>query len=78
MEEWQKPEYADIIGDKSIYVSRGGRCVCIWATEDKEVKTIMPETFQDIHQEADTLLAFHSKQEEGDILVRASDTDVIN
>ena len=76
IEEWQKPEYADIIGDKSIYVSHGGRCVCIWATEDKEVKTIMPETFQGIHQEADTLLAFHSKQVEGDILVRASDTDV--
>ena len=37
----------------------------------------MPITHQGTHAEADTLVALHASQAEGDLIVRASDTDIL-
>ena len=42
-----------------------------------EVRVEQPAEFQGEHSEADMLLAFHARQEEGNIIVRSSDTDVL-
>ena len=36
-----------------------------------------PNSYQGVHEEADTLIAFHSSQIVGNIMVRSSDTDVL-
>ena len=36
-----------------------------------------PNDFQGVHEEADTLLAFHASKTPGKVIVRTSDTDVL-
>ena len=36
-----------------------------------------PGYLQGVHEEADTLIAFHVCQQNGNVIVRASDTDVL-
>ena len=69
--EWQKPEYRTYLGGKILYVSYGGSCVRI------EEGTMEPENLQGIHAEADTLIALHSFHSKGDVVIRATDTDVL-
>ena len=76
LKEWQQSKYADVIGSRILYVSHGGNCVRIWVP--KNTLTIeVPPTHQCIHAKADTLVALHASQIYGDIIVRASDTDII-
>ena len=51
--------------------SYGGSCAKI----DSDIT--FPPNIQGSHHEADTLLAFHAKMSEGNLVVRASDTDVM-
>lgn len=76
LKEWQQSNYADFIGSKILYVSHGGNCVRIWVPKNT-LTTEVPPTDQGIHAEADTLVALHASQIDGDIIVRASDTDII-
>ena len=81
MEEWAKPHYGTIIGDKVIYVSYGGMCMRYMnmvETGKSQYKVDYPPMFQGKHEEADTLIAFHCNLVgNGKITVRSSDTDVI-
>ena len=74
--EWQKDEYKAEIGTKTVFISYGGECVKLCVLND-ELKIERPTEFQAEHTEADTLIALHASQEEGDIIVRSSDTDVL-
>ena len=77
MEEWKKPQYGSILGSKTVYVSHGG--ICIKMSNTEEVLEIEePNHLQCEHEEADTLLAFHTSSiSSGNILVRSTDTDVL-
>ena len=66
--EWQQPKYADVIRAKTLYVSYGGKCVRIWVRKNT-LKTEMPITHHGTHAEADTLIALHASQAEGDLIV---------
>lgn len=77
MEEWRKPEYAAIVGRKTLYVSHGGACIELKSNGDNQLEIDQPSSFQCHHEEADTLIAFHAREiSDGNILVRSSDTDV--
>ena len=69
--EWLKSEYSCYGEGSTLYVSYGGSCVQI-----KNGSTIA-EHLQGNHAEADTLLAFHTRHSNGNIVIRASDTDVL-
>ena len=69
--EWQKSDYISYLEGKTLYVSYGGSCVQI------QYGSTTPEHLQGTHAEADTLLAFHTRHSKGDIVIRASDTDVL-
>ena len=36
-----------------------------------------PESYQGVHEEADSLIAFHLSQSKGNIMVRGTDTDIL-
>ena len=77
MTEWEKDEYADVIGEKQLYVSHGGHCLSYENTESG-LKVSIPADLQGKHEEADTVIARHVKLLCGkSILVRSSDTDVL-
>ena len=69
--EWQKPEYQIYLGNKTLFVSYGGYCVKIASVIE------VPPDMQGSHDEADTLIAFHASLCEGNLVVRATDTDVM-
>ena len=78
MEEWKKDHYSGVIGPKRVVVSHGGSCINLSTVEDgSKVTTEEPEVLQGVHEEADTLIAFHASKVQGNIVVRASDTDVL-
>ena len=78
LEEWQRDYYGPILGQKTLIVSHGGRCLRI-AHNEINCKTTVnyPSSLQGDHEEADTLIAFHSAFVDGSQLIRASDTDVL-
>ena len=78
MTEWQNEHYAAILGKKIIYVSHGGNCVRLKFNESTSQMTVdYPLNLQGDHEEADTLIAFHAANACGNVVVRASDTDVL-
>ena len=78
LNEWVKDHYGPIIGRKRLVVSHGGRCVTYTFNATENImKVEHPPHLQGIHEEADTLIAFHVNHVKGHILVRASDTDVL-
>ncbi|CAM1331032.1 Uncharacterised protein g10458 [Pycnogonum litorale] len=77
MDEWRRPQYERIIGDKTIFVSHGGRCIQM-KIEDGLLRIDEPGHLQGRHEEADTLIAFHvNSVSSGNVLVRSTDTDVL-
>lgn len=77
MEEWKKPHYGPIIGGKTVYISHGGTCMKM-KNKEEVLETEKPSHLQCQHEEADTLLAFHTNSiSSGTILVRSTDTDVL-
>ena len=76
--EWKKSKYGIIIKDKKkIYVSHGGKCV-LFQLYACDQMVLNPETFQAQHEEADTLIGYHtSKLINHTILIQSSITDVL-
>lgn len=79
LREWQQDKYGAIIANKTLVVSHGGNCVRLTFDEDsRKMNVEHPPELQGEHEEADTLLAFHAASGlTGNIIVRASDTDVL-
>ena len=76
--EWNKSKYGSIIKDKKIYVSHGGKCVLFQLDACDQTEVFNPETFQAQHEEADTLIGYHtSKLMNHTILSQSSNTDVL-
>ena len=77
LKEIRKEHYAPIIGNKTVYVSHGGKCLKLRVNSMGMLIVEEPTEFQGNHEEADTLLAFHAYKIGGRIMVRSSDTDVL-
>lgn len=78
LKEWQEDQYGPILGNKSLIVSYGGDCVRLGFNErDFKMTVEHPAYLQGSHEEADTLLSFHVANSIGNVMVRASDTDVL-
>ena len=77
LEEIKKEQYAPIIGQKTVYISHGGKCVLLKVNQMGLLETEEPPEYQGDHEEADTLLAFHAYKIGGQVMVRSSDTDVL-
>ena len=77
LDEIQKEHYAPIIRNKTVYVSHGGTCIKRRVNAMGMLLVDKPEEFQGVHEEADTLMAFHAHRLGGKIMVRSSDTDVL-
>ena len=76
--EWCKDHYGPIIGRKVLVVSHGGYCLKYsFNSEQEYMITDQPENLQGHHEEADTLVALHVSKVHGNIIVRASDTDIV-
>ena len=59
-------------------VSHGGSCVSLAFNEHESKITVeYPVHLQGCHEEADTLLAFHAANAIGNLVIRASATDVM-
>lgn len=78
LDEWQKNHYGPVLGSKALVVSHGGNCVRITYNEQGSMMNVeRPANLQGSHEEADTLLAFHASTATGNLVIRASDTDVL-
>ena len=81
IKEWQKENYLSIIGRRKLILSHGGKCTVKQCINDCETITMQPDELHGDHEEADTLVGFHisqiAKTNEGTIVVRASDTDIL-
>ena len=75
--EWKEQHYAAFLGEKQLYVSYGGDCTRIYVDAAGVILNDKPLSFQVIHEEADTLIPFHVAQISGNVLVRVTDTDVL-
>ena len=63
---------------RKIYVSHGGKCVLFQLDACDQIEVFNPETFQAQHEEADTLIGYHtSKLMNHTILIQSSNTDVL-
>ena len=61
-----------------LIVSYDGKCACLAFNEVNYKMTVgHPAHLQGSHEDADTLLTFHAASATGNVVVRASDTDVI-
>ena len=63
---------------RKIYVSHGGKCELFQLDACDQIEVLNPETFQAQHEEADTLIGYHtSKLMNHTILIQSSNTDVL-
>ena len=74
---WHNETYKNVLGKKTVIASHGGVCIQLSVDDDNQWLVQHPPQYQGSHTEADTLIAFHARQEEGDFVVRSSDTDVL-
>lgn len=78
LKEWRNDHYGAILQNKTLVVSHGGNCVRMKFSElDAKMLVDQPLQFQGHHEEADTLIAYHASQLRGNLMIRASDTDVM-
>jgi len=78
LKEWQEDHYGPILGKKTLVLSHGGNCVSLKFDEQESKMNIeQPAHLQGNHEEADTLIAFHLSSANGNVMIRASDTDVL-
>ena len=78
LDEWTKDHYYNIFAGKILYASHGGNCYqYVPQKETQNVSVVKPAYLQGDHEEADTLIAFHAVNICSNIVVRASDTDVL-
>ena len=78
--EWQNQSYKSILGDCHVYLDIPGEVLHYHVVGDVLTCQSVDHLINN-HEEADTKIVFHAKaidneKEEGDIIVRASDTDV--
>ena len=77
MREIREEYYAPIIGSKILYVSHGGKCIKVSVNTMGILIVEEPADFQGQHEEADTLIPFHTFKINGKVVIRSSDTDVV-
>ena len=79
LNEWQNAQYYNILQEKILFVSYGGKCFQYQGNGEQSgsITTTSPSHLQGNHEEADTLIAFHAVNIDGNVIVRASDTDVL-
>ncbi|KAK3877966.1 hypothetical protein Pcinc_017368 [Petrolisthes cinctipes] len=71
-------EYYDpVVGNKTVYVSHGGKFLRLKTDSSGMLVVEEPSKFQGQHEEADTLMTFHAYRIGGRVVVRSSDTDVV-
>ena len=69
MIEWRRDHYGPVVGNKTVYISHGGKCMMMQNNNDHDLVITEPVNLQSQHEEADALVAFHAKQApEGNIL----------
>jgi hypothetical protein len=71
MEEWKRNCYWNMMTTKTVFASYGGKCTKYIADEQQQI------VLSHKNEEADTLITFHAANTTGDIIVRATDTDVL-
>ncbi|XP_030837116.1 uncharacterized protein LOC105437992 [Strongylocentrotus purpuratus] len=78
LREWGNDHHSYIYHGKTLFASYGGECYQYTPDEHNHINVSSPDYLQGDHEEADTLIAFHVEHiEEANIMVRASDTDVL-
>lgn len=76
--EWQDSSYANILGDREVFLDVPGECYKFQVTEGVMQRDTV-DGLRNNHEEADTKICLHSlsaDRENGNIVVRASDTDI--
>ena len=79
-EEWKDQSYAHIIGTRDVYLGTHGYCYHYYVLDGQVIRESVDDMVTN-HEEADTLVCFHARcmdnsGETGNIVVRASDTDI--
>lgn len=79
-EEWKDQSYAHIIGTRDVYLGFRGYCYHFYVLDGQVIRESV-EHMATNHEEADSLVCFHARcmetnGETGNIVVRASDTDI--
>lgn len=70
----KKPQFGEIVGIKLLYIKHGGKCMEMKNDKNLILLISKPNNLQCRHEEADTLIALHSRNiYNGDILVRSTD-----
>ena len=78
LQEWKKDYYVPFIRGKTVFASHAGSCFSYTCDSKSDSMVVQqPEILQNNHEEADTLITFFASQLTGNILVTASDTDVL-
>lgn len=78
LHEWENDHYLKVLAGKTLFASYGGKCHQYVPDHERQSITVEEPTYlQGHHEEADTLIAFHVANITGDVVVRASDTDVL-
>ena len=78
LQEWKKDYYVSFIRGKTVFASHAGSCFSYTCNlKSNSMVVLQPEIFQNNHEEANTLITFFASQPTGNILVRASNTDVL-
>ena len=76
--EWRKLNHWEAFRGEMLFVSYGGECFQYDPDAQQNISVPSPSHLQGDHEEADTLIAFHTANlSEEDVVVRASDTDVL-
>lgn len=55
LQEIQKEQYALIVGNKTVHVSLGGKCIQLKVKQMGILRVEKPPEYQGVHEEADTL-----------------------
>lgn len=78
--EWQNQSYAQLLGSHQLYLDVPGQCYCFEVLDGTLQREEVP-SLSNNHEEADTKICLHAKAADqaklnGDIVIRASDTDI--
>ena len=77
-DERQDHSYGPILGNQHLYLDVPGKCYYFWLSEGV-LKREVQESLTSNHQEVDTKMMIHAKAADlvqGNIVIRASDTDI--
>ena len=77
LKEWAKDHYHNLFQGKKLTASYGGDCFQYIPDDEQHIKVMKPHKLQGVHEEADTMIAFHLRNISDNVIVRGSDTDVL-